>query len=505
MAAENRDLDRAHPRRMQALLALLPLLGVFGFIAGAALGLRETDLILLGLALTTAIVAFLPLTIDQGRRPSERHILLSTILAFFVISFVVPVFAVFIPGPWPKDAPSYSYSNLFPRDVIRGQLTSVLALASLLLGYAVPLGPALAAPIPRFRRDWSQMQTIAIALVMIPFGWAIMLAGLLGVFSAALGSGAVGVLGSSYVYGIALLAIAYLRHRSRVALTLLAVVVPVTSAFGLFTGSKGAILISGAMVVFAIVVVRRRLQLRWVLAGVAASALVYPVGVFVREDILAGNTLTVIHALRDFGGTSARIADFISSNRGAQYFAEGLGSSAARFDSLGASSVIVRDTPSVAPFLHGETLVLYFYAFVPRLIWPSKPAITTGRYVTDVYGSGPQINSSTAPTQIGDYFMNFGYPGVVGGLFLFGLLLRVGHEVLLRRSPTTPALFAAVVVVHHLGLDFQGNVANMYAVTTWSILVIVVVHAAMGLLVAPRAPTHASVAAVREMPGRGRP
>jgi hypothetical protein len=475
------DSDRSHPERVRILLILIPFLGVVGVTLAFIFGLGSDDLLMLAIALVTAALAFLPLVLDQGRPPSQRHILLSTFSVLYAIGFVLPVFTIYLPAVWPVDASSYSFSNLFPKDVIRGQWATVLALVSLFGGYTLPLR-RLAAPTPLFRRDWSLGVTLAIACLIIPFGWAILLSGLFGIYSADWGTGIFAVLGSSYTYGIALLAIATLRYRSRLALVLLVVVVPVTSAFGLFTGSKGAILIGGAMVVLAIIVVQRRIPARWILVGIFASSLVYPVGMFVRDDILVGNTLSPLAALRRPSDTLQRIFHFVSSGRPGDYFLEGLTSTTARFDSLGAASVIIRDTPRVSPFQNGRTLALFFISFVPRAVWPEKPTISIGRFITDVYGSGPDIESDTAPTPIGDFFMNFGYIGIVGGMFLWGTLFRIGHELFVRGRPTTPALFVTVVLLREFGLNFEGNVALVWSLAMMSVMPIVIAHAVVSML-----------------------
>jgi hypothetical protein len=491
--------DRAHPRRVLLWLGLTPLLGVIGLVVGLAVGVRGADVVELALALVTTALALLPLILDQGRRPSERHVLLSTFSLVFIIGFVLPVLVIFIPAVGPADAPGYGFSALLPADIIRGQLTVILGLAVLLIGYVSPLGRTLGAPVPRFRTDWSLSATLAVAAVIIPFGWAILLAGVFGQISAALGSGLIGVFASAYLYGIALLTIAFLRHRSRVAFLTLAVLVPVTSFFGLFTGSKSAVLIPFVMVGLAVVVVRRRIGVRWILLGVLATTIVYPVGTFVREDILVENTLTTADALRDPNATLGRVSEFVTSSRSGEYFFEGILSTVARMDCIGAASVLIRDTPSVAPFQYGRTLGLFFVAFIPRVIWPGKPTITIGRYITDVYGSGPEIESNTAPTQLGEFYMNFGYAGVVVGMLLYGVLLRLLHEVLLRGQPTTPGLFAAIIVLLYLGMGFQGGVANNFANTVLSIVPIVVAHLAVSMLFPARGPR------LTFGPGRGSP
>ena len=481
------DPDRAHPQRVQFLLVLLPFLCILGLGIGLAAGVRGIDIIQLALALLTTAVALLPLVLDQGRRASERHVLLATFSIVFIIGFALPVVVIFMPADGPIEAPSFSWSNLFPVDIVRGQLATLLGLFCLLIGYAIPVGKGLARSLPRFRRDWPPGVAVAVALIIIPLGWAVMLSGLAGFKTAALGSGFVSVLASAYLYGIALLTIVYARHHSRFAVLVLAITVPMTSLFGFFTGSKEAVLIPWAMIALAIILVRRRIGVRWIALGILASTLVFPVTRFVRDDILEHNTLSPVVALANPIGTLSRVSAFVAGAQAGEYFVDGLLYVVARMDCIGPASVLIRDTPRVAPFQYGRTLGLFFVAFVPRIIWPEKPTINIGRYITDAYGSGPEIATSTAPTQLGELFMNFGYAGIIGGMLLYGLILRVAHELLLRESPTTPALFVAVVVLYRLGLGFQGDTANTWAVMVMAIVPILAAHVAVRLLFpAPR-------------------
>jgi hypothetical protein len=482
VAANAPDLDRAHPERVIHALLLIPLLVSLTIGISLAFGMGGSDLFQLVLALFTAAIALIPLVADQGRRPSERHVLLSTFTFVFIIGFVLPVFVIFMPAVGPIDAPTYSGSSLMPEDVIRGQLATILGLVCLLIGYALPVGRMIAGTLPTFRHDWPPAAALAVASMIIPFGWIILLSGLLGIRINELGSGFVSILGSSYIYGIALLTIVYLRHKSSLALVMLAVVIPLTSLFGLFTGSKQAVLIAGAMVVFSIILVRRRIGMRWIALSVLAASLTFPIGQFVRQDVLAGNTLSPVTALRNPVATVGRISDFVTGSRPGEYFTDGLLYVVARMDCIGAASVLIRDTPRVAPFQNGRTLALFFVAFVPRLLWPEKPTIPIGEYITEAYVSGPGSNTATAPTQLGEYFINFGYPGIVGGMLLFGVMLRFAHHMLLSGRPTTPALLVAVVVLFRLVVGFQGATASNFAVTVMSIPPIVATHVAVRML-----------------------
>ena len=98
--------------------------------------------------------------------------------------------------------------------------------------------------------------------------------------------------------------------------------------------------------------------------------------------------------------------------------------------------------PTPASFLYGEverhghrwgeTLDYLAYAFVPRLFWPDKPAVSRGAWFYYYIGaarSEEEATTSIAQTAAGELYWNFGFPGVVFGLgalgALFGLLWRL--------------------------------------------------------------------------------
>lgn len=81
-------------------------------------------------------------------------------------------------------------------------------------------------------------------------------------------------------------------------------------------------------------------------------------------------------------------------------------------------------------FLHGATLEYLGFAFVPRFLWPAKPKIAKGAWFA--YSIGQAIvrpdgtyNNSINMTVPGELFLNFGWPGVLIGSYLFGSLLAL--------------------------------------------------------------------------------
>lgn len=79
-------------------------------------------------------------------------------------------------------------------------------------------------------------------------------------------------------------------------------------------------------------------------------------------------------------------------------------------------------------FYNGETLDYFKYVFVPRFIWPDKPLIRQGQWFAveignAYYNKQGKANNSINMTVPGEFYLNFGWPGLVAGCFLFGWLM----------------------------------------------------------------------------------
>jgi hypothetical protein len=300
------------------------------------------------------------------------------------------------------------------------------------------------------------------ALGLISLGWVFYLAGQFGLLPDRVGSGFVGGFSDATLYGSAILTIAFLRHRSRAALILLCVLVPMTSGFNFFTGYKTLVLTPPAMVALAWIVYQRRIHMRWMILGLAALLLLYPAAQFYREVILVRNTRTLSDVARNPGPAFDALSDFMSSNRGAVYLADGLHATGRRLDGVGHAAVIMRDTPDVVPFQNGWTLGLIPLTYVPRVIWPEKPTITISAWIVDMYRfRGERIESSIGPTWAGEFYLNFGVWGVIGGMLFLGILIRFAHEALTYRVPTSFVMLIEIMVIYEIMLKLTGSIATV--------------------------------------------
>ncbi len=103
--------------------------------------------------------------------------------------------------------------------------------------------------------------------------------------------------------------------------------------------------------------------------------------------------------------------------------------------------------PELRPYADGETLYLALIAFIPRAIWPNKPAAGSGNLVTDYTGIRFAENTSVGIGQVMEFYVNFGWLGIAAGFFLFGLGLRyidvqVSTSILTQRWSNAGLWFA---------------------------------------------------------------
>ena len=91
---------------------------------------------------------------------------------------------------------------------------------------------------------------------------------------------------------------------------------------------------------------------------------------------------------------------------------------------LPAFSTIVSLTGSATPFENGSTYVHAAGVFVPRMFWPDKPPMKVGNIVGRKYDFISNLDEKTniSPSIMGEMYMNFGAPGVLLGMFVWGLV-----------------------------------------------------------------------------------
>lgn len=94
------------------------------------------------------------------------------------------------------------------------------------------------------------------------------------------------------------------------------------------------------------------------------------------------------------------------------------------FAGVAKTSIVVESVPRDLAYLSGRSLVSWAYAPIPRVWWPEKPVVRVGSFV------GPRIfqvpeNSGVPPGIVAELYLNFGWAGIILGMFLVGATLKL--------------------------------------------------------------------------------
>jgi O-antigen polysaccharide polymerase Wzy len=468
------------PPSLGALARILsiPMVGITVFVATMALVPADRTM-LVGCSVATGTLVALVIGVDRAR-PRERRNLLLTIFSFsYTVFFVVPVFVFYIGeiGYIQDVGPSPSPIPITPEDIALGSLAALLGYVTLLIGYVIPVGKIASQIVPRMRREWSAEATLGVAMITIPMGWSVIFASQFGLIPRELGNGVLGIIASGTSFGIGLIAICYQRYRSPAALLLLALAIPPTMFVNFFTSSKMLFVMPLVMIVIVHVIITRRLRVWWIVGFLLVMALFYPAAQFYRDLLYStGDRRFYLQMILKPQQVFGLLAQFTASFNFADYFWLGLDATFRRLDGMGILSVIIRDTPGRVEFQGGWSIAHVAIAYIPRVLWPGKPILGTGQFITETYGYGPGIESATGSTWIGELYMNFGWSGVLVGMTLAGVFLRFLQESFLGIEATIPAMLVGVVALLTLSATMGGDILTSVNTVVFAIAPVVLAH-----------------------------
>jgi hypothetical protein len=133
----------------------------------------------------------------------------------------------------------------------------------------------------------------------------------------------------------------------------------------------------------------------------------------------------------------------------------------ARFDLVHRFSYVREMTPSFVPFYRGETYSYFLYAWIPRLLWPSKPSASEANQRIDVdYGLKYEWQDSTTSIgQLPEAYANFGIIGIAVVMALQGIVFAILDAVLNdTRSEGGRAIYLVVMAYFLNGIGTSSAV-----------------------------------------------
>lgn len=110
--------------------------------------------------------------------------------------------------------------------------------------------------------------------------------------------------------------------------------------------------------------------------------------------------------------------------------------------------------------LHGSGLLLSLVAWVPRFIWPGKPEAGGTLMLETHAGHEFSSNVTFGAGQVIDFYVNFGWAGVIIGFFLMGLLVGFIDRYAARALKSGNLIIAAKFFV--LGLCLTRSLSEVF-------------------------------------------
>ena len=237
------------------------------------------------------------------------------------------------------------------------------------------------------------------------------------------------------------------RVRPGVAAAVLAVIAPVEAVFTVAFGSKHvvAVLLVGLAGLYNYRV-RRLSGLRFLLAVATAVIVTFGVVTIYRDRVHQGS-LQRPTDLASLATSPAALAGELVAAGPSEFFYAALRTLVNRQTAGETLASILAYGDTVDLEITGVDLALIpAFAFVPRAIWPDKPAPFSPQ-VSSAFRGVQGNRTSFGITHIGDLFLRYGLAGVVIGSLMLGLLYRLLYDWLVNRPGAT-----AVSTVLYLAL-----------------------------------------------------
>lgn len=132
-------------------------------------------------------------------------------------------------------------------------------------------------------------------------------------------------------------------------------------------------------------------------------------------------------------------------------------------------------------FLYGETLKKFFISLgPPRFIWKNKPIISPdGNELGRRLGvlSPDDFQTSIAPGPVGDWYINFGLPGIIFGLFFMGIIFRLVYDFFIGRAGVSlSGLMIYSVFWIHFIKGLEDYIAPVWAGLVKIFVILLIIH-----------------------------
>jgi hypothetical protein len=275
--------------------------------------------------------------------------------------------------------------------------------------------------------------------------------------------------------GDALLAYQLIASRRRALLLLVLGLVAVEFVFGFVTDSKELSIRGLVVVLLAKFLLDGKVPMKWIAVTGLIVIMSFAIFQAYRFEVLQTRAQSRSIAAQDMGKNLETTLKSDMLSRG--YFTSGLHSVVERISLKPTMELVVSRVGNDVAYQKGFTIELALAAFVPRAIWPAKPDSSVGQLFNRQFGVSWDPDTYISATHSGELYWNFGWPGLILGMFLIGCLLGlVNSRFALAEHKSVTRFLVLVTTIYLICLRFEGGIALQYTLWIRSLGLIMILH-----------------------------
>jgi hypothetical protein len=349
--------------------------------------------------------------------------------------------------------------------IIEAEAVVLLGLVMLLIGYYGP-GELFLKRVPRLRHGFDEASGIQVGWIMVSIGLVfVQLRGYIPVRVQAFGQIAQQLGG----LGLALLFYYYLKGRLRgIQVVVMMILIPALAIVDISGGGVSPIMQHFMPLMGTYWIARRKIL--WKTTLVVALIMIPVSGVKGKFRAVAWSTDVRLDATE----RTAIFYDLIKNGfqTDDDFYYNSFQATMERMNQLSTLAAVQVLTPSVVPYWGGATYADFYWSLIPRFLYPEKPGKVLGQTFGHRYGLLGKFDIYTSFNfpQLVEFYANFGFWGVAGGMLLIGFFQRLLYHMLTAPDAHPSIMLLATILLSRLfsidsdfSLVYGGMILNFSA------------------------------------------
>jgi hypothetical protein len=270
---------------------------------------------------------------------------------------------------------------------------------------------------------------------------------------------------------IVILAYAQCRYRRAYMIPVLAVVLGVQMVFGFVADIKGQVLLGFVLIALTKFLVDGRIPKVRVVFMAAMIVMIFPV---LQANRMLRGDLDHAKAEKNIIQTLQKAIESTGSANSGANRAQTVLERLSLKDNI---EMIVARTGVDVGYQNGHTIAPLLTVFIPRILWPSKSDVQTGQVLNKEFHLSEQEETYISPSHLGELYWNYGWPGILVGMPLIGLILGlVGRQCDLSQGANLTRILILGATIQQLVLGFESAIVPQYSVWLRTLLAIALLH-----------------------------